>query len=72
MLRFDFYTPAEAARRLGVSRQRVSELLRLGVLSRVDQGGRVFIPRRSVECDEAARKERAEGNYTRRGRENAS
>lgn len=72
MVRFDYYTPAEAARRLGVSRQRVSELMRLGVLSRFDQGGRVFVPRRSVEMYEVFRKERAKESYTRRGREEAS
>jgi len=72
MVRYDFFTPAEAARRLGVSRQRVSELMRLGVLSRFDQGGRVFIPRRSLEVYEVFRKERAAKSYTGRGREQAS
>ncbi len=70
MAEFDWVTPAEAARVCRVSRQRISELVRLGVLSSVRQGGRVFVSRRSLECwmlyrRECKRRERKGGGSTK-------
>jgi len=61
MLGFGRITTAKmAAKRLGVSRQRVWELARCGVLARVTVDGTPFIGIRSLELLLAHRAEKAE------------
>ena len=49
MSKWAMYTYPEAGRVLGVSRQRVEQLVRAGVLGTVRQGGRVFVSGASLD-----------------------
>ena len=49
MSKWAMYTYPEAGRVLGVSRQRVEQLVRSGVLGTVRQGGRVFVSGASLD-----------------------
>lgn len=60
MARWAMYTYPEAGRVLGVSRQRVEQLVRAGVLGTVRQGGRVFVSGASLDMLVRYRQERAE------------
>lgn len=60
MSKWAMYTYPEAGRVLGVSRQRVEQLVRSGVLGTVRQGGRVFVSGTSLDMLVRYRQERAE------------